>query len=108
MIRVAAKTAERHDSVDHIRDEARRVAGMIQEAEYCCVFTGAGISTSAGIGDYRWMAVFLSYQKFTFWNDQIFANLVNGWLQEWMCVQVFLKKKQPNVVTWMEAKCHKY
>ena len=53
MIRVAAKTAERHDSVDHIRDEARRVAGMIQEAEYCCVFTGAGISTSAGIGDYR-------------------------------------------------------
>ncbi len=53
MITQAAKTVEKHDSEDYINVEASRIADMIKTAQHCVAFTGAGISTSAGIGDYR-------------------------------------------------------
>eukprot|EP00731_Ephydatia_muelleri_P027826 Em0019g699a len=53
LIKEASKTAEFHDSCPTIRNKAARVAGLIKKSRYCVVFTGAGISTSAGIGDYR-------------------------------------------------------
>ena len=53
LIKEASKTAEFHDSCPTIRDKAVRVAGLIKKSRYCVVFTGAGISTSAGIGDFR-------------------------------------------------------
>ncbi len=49
MVREAGKTAERHDSLEAIQREARRVAEMIRSAKHCVAFTGAGISTSAGV-----------------------------------------------------------
>ena len=33
--------------------EAIRIARMLSSSQYCIAFTGAGISTAAGIGDYR-------------------------------------------------------
>ena len=33
--------------------EAIRIARLIKSAKHCIVFTGAGISTAAGVGDYR-------------------------------------------------------
>ncbi|XP_061192715.1 NAD-dependent protein deacetylase Sirt6-like isoform X2 [Saccostrea echinata] len=53
LIREARKTAEFFDSGEQIKKEASRVAEMLKSAKHCVVFTGAGISTSAGIGDYR-------------------------------------------------------
>ena len=53
MIKEAAKTAEFHDSYHSVRDKAARIADLIKNSRYCLVFTGAGISTSAGIRDYR-------------------------------------------------------
>ncbi|ELU05314.1 hypothetical protein CAPTEDRAFT_181192 [Capitella teleta] len=53
MVKVAAKTAETHDSLARIQAEAKRIAAMITKAKHLVAFTGAGISTSAGIGDFR-------------------------------------------------------
>ena len=53
MVREAAKTCEHHDSEEVFESEAKRIAEMICAAKHCVCFTGAGISTSAGIGDYR-------------------------------------------------------
>ena len=53
MVKVAAKTVESHDSSTRILAEAEHIAAMITQAKYLVVFTGAGISTSAGIGDFR-------------------------------------------------------
>lgn len=50
MIKEAARSVEFHDSSRQIAEE---VADMIQSAEHCIAFTGAGVSTAAGIGDYR-------------------------------------------------------
>lgn len=33
--------------------EAIRIARMLTSSRHCIAFTGAGISTAAGIGDYR-------------------------------------------------------
>ena len=49
----AAKTQERHDSDDVMKSEAKRIADMIRSSQHCVCFTGAGLSTAAGIGDYR-------------------------------------------------------
>jgi mono-ADP-ribosyltransferase sirtuin 6 len=53
LVREAIKTAEFHDSDEQLEEEAKRITKMIRKAEHCVVFSGAGISTSAGIGDYR-------------------------------------------------------
>ena len=53
LVKEASKTAEFHDSFEQVRKEAARIASLVRSASHCIVFTGAGISTSAGIGDYR-------------------------------------------------------
>ena len=53
LILEAAETAEYHDSAEDVKREAARIASLIRSSEHCVVFSGAGISTSAGIGDYR-------------------------------------------------------
>ena len=53
MVKDAAKTVEYHDSVENLGKKAKRIAKLIQQAQHCIAFTGAGISTAAGIGDYR-------------------------------------------------------
>ena len=53
MILEAAKTVERFDCLEEIRKEASKTASLIVAATHCVCFTGAGISTSAGVGDYR-------------------------------------------------------
>ena len=50
MIKEAAKTAEYHDSEIKLNESAFKIASLIRKANYCVAFTGAGISTSAGIG----------------------------------------------------------
>lgn len=53
LVKEALKTAEFHDSLDTVANEASRIADLINRAKHCVAFTGAGISTAAGIGDYR-------------------------------------------------------
>ncbi|OWF48853.1 NAD-dependent protein deacetylase SRT1 [Mizuhopecten yessoensis] len=53
LVKEAAKSFEQFDSFQHVCREAKRVAKMITSSKHCVAFTGAGISTSAGIGDYR-------------------------------------------------------
>lgn len=53
LVKEAKKTAEYHDSDSTLQAEAKRVAQMIRAAKYPIFFTGAGISTAAGIGDFR-------------------------------------------------------
>ena len=53
MLKEAAETVERHDSEEEMTEKALEVAQLIKATKYCVCFTGAGISTSAGIGDYR-------------------------------------------------------
>lgn len=53
LILEAKKHAEFHDSDGKVKAEAARIAQMIKNANYCIGFTGAGISTAAGIGDFR-------------------------------------------------------
>ena len=53
LVKDAAKTAEFHDSVDQVKEVAEKVVQLLRTVKHCTAFTGAGISTSAGIGDYR-------------------------------------------------------
>lgn len=53
LLKDALKTAEFHDAQKAVASEASRIADLIKNAKHCVAFTGAGISTSAGIGDYR-------------------------------------------------------
>lgn len=53
LVKEAKKTAEYHDSDQFIKDEAKRIVQMLKQAKYPIFFTGAGISTAAGIGDFR-------------------------------------------------------
>ena len=45
--------AEYFDGLASVRQKAARCAALIQSAKHIIAFTGAGISTSAGIPDYR-------------------------------------------------------
>ncbi|KAK3091280.1 hypothetical protein FSP39_018569 [Pinctada imbricata] len=53
MITEAMKTAELHNPYSIVKLEAERICNMLNRSKYCIAFTGAGISTAAGIGDYR-------------------------------------------------------
>ena len=53
MVREGSRTVEKFDSLQTLTGEATRAARLMMEASHCICFTGAGISTSAGIGDYR-------------------------------------------------------
>ncbi|XP_005094645.1 NAD-dependent protein deacetylase SRT1 [Aplysia californica] len=53
MIQEASKTEEIFDSEEDVKEQAKRVALMIKSAKHCVFFTGAGISTAAGLGDFR-------------------------------------------------------
>lgn len=53
LVKEAKKTAEYHDSDSFIKTEAKRIVKMLSNAKYPIFFTGAGISTAAGIGDFR-------------------------------------------------------
>jgi mono-ADP-ribosyltransferase sirtuin 6 len=53
LVREAAKTVEKHDSIEDLQRASSRIVRLLKRARHCVVFTGAGISTSAGIGDYR-------------------------------------------------------
>lgn len=44
---------EKHEKSDAIAKKAARLASLITEAKHIVVFTGAGISTSCGIPDFR-------------------------------------------------------
>jgi len=44
---------ERYDSEEVLEDKVDRLVALILVAEHMVAFTGAGISTSAGIGDFR-------------------------------------------------------
>eukprot|EP00055_Hartaetosiga_balthica_P003071 m.6340 g.6340 ORF g.6340 m.6340 type:complete len:448 (+) comp2581_c0_seq1:33-1376(+) len=50
---MAMETAEIFDSQDKIKNCAEEVAKLLKQASHACIFSGAGLSTSAGIGDYR-------------------------------------------------------
>ncbi|XP_061182508.1 NAD-dependent protein deacylase sirtuin-6-like [Saccostrea echinata] len=53
MVKEAKKTAEIHNSYAKLKQEVEHIAKLITNAKYCIAFTGAGISTAAGIGDFR-------------------------------------------------------
>ncbi|XP_046327933.2 NAD-dependent protein deacetylase Sirt6-like [Haliotis rufescens] len=53
LVKEASKTAEFFDSEQSLNEKAAKCAQLIKSSEHCTAFTGAGISTSAGIGDYR-------------------------------------------------------
>ena len=50
----AAETAEHHASAADVADAASQLSALLREAgSRAAVFSGAGISTPAGVGDYR-------------------------------------------------------
>lgn len=52
-LNAALETAEYFDSKEDVQAKAKAAADLLRAAAHACAFTGAGISTSAGIGDYR-------------------------------------------------------
>eukprot|EP00931_Biecheleriopsis_adriatica_P062711 TRINITY_DN37857_c0_g1_i1.p1 TRINITY_DN37857_c0_g1~~TRINITY_DN37857_c0_g1_i1.p1 ORF type:complete len:472 (-),score=101.66 TRINITY_DN37857_c0_g1_i1:61-1455(-) len=53
LLRQAAATAEHFDSEEELVSKARRAADLLKASSRAICFTGAGLSTSAGLGDYR-------------------------------------------------------
>ncbi|GFO20192.1 NAD-dependent deacetylase sirtuin-6 [Plakobranchus ocellatus] len=53
MICSASETAEMYDAKATIVEAAKKIANLLKSSNHCVIFTGAGISTSAGLGDFR-------------------------------------------------------
>lgn len=53
LLRESSETAEFFDGHANVRQKAVQLAQILREAQHAVAFTGAGISTSAGIGDFR-------------------------------------------------------
>eukprot|EP00930_Biecheleria_cincta_P023395 TRINITY_DN16910_c0_g1_i1.p1 TRINITY_DN16910_c0_g1~~TRINITY_DN16910_c0_g1_i1.p1 ORF type:complete len:407 (+),score=52.18 TRINITY_DN16910_c0_g1_i1:311-1531(+) len=53
LLRQATATCEKFDAEAELRAKATRAADILRGASRAICFTGAGISTSAGLGDYR-------------------------------------------------------
>lgn len=49
----ASETEEFFDAPDVLKSKIKKLAQLIKESNHCVIFTGAGISTSAGIRDFR-------------------------------------------------------
>lgn len=47
------RAIEQEESIDSIEKKADTLANLIKESNYCVIYSGAGISTSASIPDYR-------------------------------------------------------
>eukprot|EP01061_Rhynchopus_euleeides_P033046 TRINITY_DN5517_c0_g1_i3.p1 TRINITY_DN5517_c0_g1~~TRINITY_DN5517_c0_g1_i3.p1 ORF type:complete len:419 (+),score=163.79 TRINITY_DN5517_c0_g1_i3:59-1258(+) len=47
------RVKEFYDEVDVLNEKLDRLAGLVQASKYTVFFTGAGVSTSAGVSDYR-------------------------------------------------------
>eukprot|EP00056_Hartaetosiga_gracilis_P007815 m.112376 g.112376 ORF g.112376 m.112376 type:complete len:436 (-) comp12784_c0_seq1:2097-3404(-) len=52
-LEMAIETAEFIDGDSGIENAGKKVAEFLKKAKHACIFSGAGLSTSAGIGDYR-------------------------------------------------------
>eukprot|EP00667_Euglena_gracilis_P011935 EG_transcript_12232 len=52
-LREAEETAEFHDSDAELEAKAEAVANLLRASRHAVAFTGAGVSTAAGIGDFR-------------------------------------------------------
>lgn len=53
LLRQAGDTLEKFDAADDFAEKARRAADILSRSKTAIAFTGAGLSTSAGLGDYR-------------------------------------------------------
>ncbi|ELT93675.1 hypothetical protein CAPTEDRAFT_224786 [Capitella teleta] len=53
LVQEARKSSEYFDSWEKVKFEADRVTRMMKDSQYAIAFTGAGISTAAGIYDFR-------------------------------------------------------
>lgn len=53
LLRLAAGTAEHFDASEEVEAKASQAAEILRKCRKAVAFTGAGISTSAGLGDYR-------------------------------------------------------
>jgi hypothetical protein len=53
LVASGSELVERYDGVRTVEEKVRVVAGLMRDAQHVVAFTGAGISTAAGIPDYR-------------------------------------------------------
>ncbi len=61
MIKEANRTAEYHDSDASLAESSKKIAQLIATANHCVAFTGAGVSTTAGIGNEHSAFHFIGY-----------------------------------------------
>merc|ERR1719238_899637 len=48
-----ARLAEFQDSFDDLEEKVQQLAVLVRDSRYTVLFTGAGVSTAAGVADYR-------------------------------------------------------
>ena len=53
LVKDVADTCERFDTAQVVQEQARALASLLRASSYAVAFTGAGVSVSAGISDYR-------------------------------------------------------
>lgn len=80
MILVFSVVWQMFDSPEEIKAKVEKLAQLIKESQYLVVHSGAGISTSAGIPDFRWGKFTVSHVPQSHWNTRDFITLME------MCV----------------------